>query len=328
MRSPLLQSWLIAAVFLLCGLNCSAGGVVVRAIPGTEEVSIGEFSISVSPDEGWLAFTEWVLPKSRLVKEHPRPRYYFRVTTLNLKTAQAAHHGIESIPPPALGFAPEDSGWQGEAGLEIIEQRFRPPGWSGNLFYFQPYFRGIQVALDPQAPGMQIVSKPDPPGACSDCPPVNSTDFMGKSWDLLSGDVTAVFHEGEVRAVYYVNSPFQLEQKHHRAIYRATGEGEQVMIEVPDLPLGIVAIASVRVSPDGRYLAYVVYALREGFLAAPRNALFIRELGSRRERKIATYMDISNTTWSPDGERLYFAGGSNAGEAAVRIVDVAATFRQ
>jgi dipeptidyl aminopeptidase/acylaminoacyl peptidase len=174
---------------------------------------------------------------------------------------------------------------------------------------------------------MQIVAPPNKPGTCSDCPPVNSVDFMGKSWDLLSDDVSAVFNGGAVEAIYYVTSPFQLEQAHHRAIYRATGVAEQVVTEVPDLALGLVSIANVRASPDGRYLAYVAYSKPEGFLAGSRDALFIRELRSGREKKIATYGDISNEAWSPDSKRLYFAAGEYNSESAVRIVDVTATFR-
>lgn len=319
----------VTAVLLSCGANCSGGSTnaVVHPIRGTEQVSVSEFSISVSPDERWLAFTEWTLPKPQVLKEPPHSGYLFRITTLNLKTGQTAHHGIESIPESALGFRQEDRDWQMEAGLELIEQRFRPPGWNGNLFYLQPYFRGIQVALDSLTPGMQIVARPDTPGTCSDCPPVTSIDFMGKSWDLLSDDVSTVFRDGAVQAVYYVNSPFQLDQAHHRAIYRATGAAEQVVVEVPGMPGGIAVIANVRASPDGRYLAYVVYSKTQAFLAGPQRVLFIRELGSGRGRKVATYGDISNEVWSPDSKRLFFAGGDNAGEAAVRVVDVAAAFR-
>jgi hypothetical protein len=106
LRSTVCWKCSIAAAFLLCGLSCNGGGgsVVVRPIPGTEQVSADQFSISVSPDERWLAFTEWVLPKAQVLKEQQRLRYYFRITTLDLKTGQVAHHAIDSLSPIALGF--------------------------------------------------------------------------------------------------------------------------------------------------------------------------------------------------------------------------------
>jgi Tol biopolymer transport system component len=85
----------------------------------------------------------------------------------------------------------------------------------------------------------------------------------------------------------------------------------------------MIMITNVRVSPDGRYLAYVVDSKKQEFLAGPKEQLFVRDLTSGREWKFATFMFISNLIWSPDGERLYFAGGGYETNGAIRVVDVA-----
>lgn len=319
----------LGLVIVLCSVACStrAGDVVVRAIPGTEQVAIEVFSVSVSPDEKWVAFTEWSLPKDRVFKELPRDEYELRIATLSLENGDIMRHALSSIPAEALGFSPDDTGWLGQAGLEIIQQRFRPAGWRRDRFYFQPYFRGTYIALNPDNPGLEVFAKPEGPGACSDCPPFVKVDFRDRSWDLLSRDVSAVVRAGVVRAVYYVSSPYQHNQAHHRAIYRITGAGsENVIVEAPGRTRTHVIIGAVRASPNDRYLAYVVESKKQAFLAGPKNELFIRELASGREKRIAKYGYMGNLIWSPDGERLYFAGGEYASDSAVRVVDVAATF--
>ena len=318
----------MAAAILFGCLGCSARGAqnFVRAIPGTEQVAVKQFSISVSPDERWLAFTEWVLPKSRVFEDLPRYEYEVRIATLNLETNRLIRHGIGSIPASALGFAPGDSFWKGQAGLEIIEQRFRPPGWRESVFYFQPYSHGTHVALDARTPGMQVTAAPAVPLTCSDCPSTTSVQFRDRSWDLLSDDVSVVVNEGMVEAVYYVASPFQ-PQDDHRTVYRVTQDtGEVVVVEVPDRRGVVVVINAVRVSPRGRYLAYVRHSKVRHLFGGVRQELLIRDLSTQRELEVATYGFMSNLIWSPNSERLYFAGGEYETDSAVRVVDVAAAF--
>jgi hypothetical protein len=187
--------------------------------------------------------------------------------------------------------------WKGLAGLEIIEQRFRPPGWKGSLFYFQPYYDGIQVALDPRAPGMQIVSRPDTPGTCSDCPPFTSVEFRGRTWKLVpyglwtgtsSEGISAVYRDGAIRSIYYEHRG---EGPPHGRLtilrQREVGEDE-VIVERKWRKRTLMSFGSVRVSPDERYLAYVVDSKRMEFFAGHRERLFIRDLSSGRERSPTT----------------------------------------
>jgi hypothetical protein len=323
-RALVWRCFLIALLLLLSANSCGDGAnVPSRTIPGTEQVTVGEFTISVSPDEKWLAFTEWVSPDRTM--NLPAGDYWFRVTTLNLQTGEAVHHEIESIPAQALGLSSGDRGWKAVAGLEIVNRRFRPPGWIGDHFYFQPYFDGVQVGIDPITPGMQIVAKPDTPGICSDCPPLTTVEFMGKSWDLLSNRVSAVMRDGIVAAIYYVDSPLHPEQNDLRTIYEARDKAERPVVHVPSKAPVMNLVSCVRVSPDARLLAYVVDSKKPDLFAGPRDALFIRDLTSGHERKVAEYMYVSNLSWSRDGRRLYFASGEYDSDGGVRIVDVAAT---
>ncbi len=276
----------------------------------------------MSPDEHWLAFTEWVLPKARVFEELSPYEYPIRVATMDLNTGEIIRHAIESLPPDPLGFSSSDKEWKGRAGLELIKHRLRPPGWRGNYFYLQPYYYGVYVAMDRSVPGLQILANPNAPGECSDCPPLTSVEFRGRVWDLLSKDVAAVFEGGVVRCLY-----FRGESPRINMILRLRDVGEEeVVVKRKEKQGAMVSIARVRVSPDGRYLAYVVYTKGLGFLDGPSEELFIRDLARGREKKIATYGYMSNLIWSPGGERLYFAGGEYQTDTAVRIVDVAATF--
>jgi hypothetical protein len=294
---------------------------------GTEQVAIEAFNITISPDERWLTFVEWKFPRKVLRKELPSDEYDCRVTSLDLKSGTRTEHAIESVSPAALGFSENDRQWKYTAAFRMIKERFRPPGWRGERFYFQRYYGGIYGALDPWKPGVVVAAPPDAPGSCSDCPPMVSVQFRDRSWDLLSNDVSAVVREGAVRAVYFVESPYQHNQVDHRAIYRIAEVGtEQVVVEAPGKKRVHVVVGAVRVSPDERYLAYTVNSKKQAFLSGPREEVFIMDLGTGEEKRVAKHSYTGNLSWSPDGRRLYFAGGEYASDSAVRVVDAVATF--
>ncbi len=316
------------SVFLaLCLAGCSAlkDGVVIQPIRGTEQVALYEFSISVSPDERWLAFTEWVLPKSRVFKDLPPDESPSRIATLNLKTGEVVRHTMDSIPPETLGFSPDERGWRRRRGFEIIERRFRPPGWRADTYHFQPYFQGVHVALDPVDPGIRIVAEPEEPASCSDCPPAFKVELRSRSWDLLSDEVSAVFRGGRIQSIYYKGErPYRT-----NLIYCLREDGDQKLVVERQAKKGtLMTIASLRVSPDERYLAYVVHSKRQAFLSGPREEVFVMDLQTNEHRKVAKHSYVGNLIWSPDGDRLYYAGGEYASDSAVYIVDVAATFSE
>jgi hypothetical protein len=279
----------------------------------------------VSPDEKWLTFVEWRLPAEARVKEQMSSEYDARIASLNLQTGMRTQHSIDSLSPSALGFSNDPTRWKFHACFRLIKEVFRPPGWIGETFYFQRYGRKTYVALDPSQPDMKIVADPDTTGTCSDCPPMTSVEFHGQSWDLLSNDVSAVVQGGRVRSIYYWGS----QPNRVNAILRVREDGEEeLVVDRHQLKGTMVTIAALRVSPDERYLAYVVRSKKQEFLSGPREELFIRDLQAGNEKPIASYMAIGNLIWSAAGERLYFAGGGYSSDAAVRVVDVKEAFSE
>jgi hypothetical protein len=316
-------------VILLCLTGCSSSDpdVVIRSIPGTEQVALLSNCITVSPDERWLVFTEWKLPKSRVFEELPPSEYYARLVSVDLETGARIEHTIDSIPPKALGFSSDDSRWEYHAGFRIIEKHFHPRGWRGERFYFQRYSGSTYLSLDPREPGIRVAPKPQAPGTCSDCFPVGTTRFRERSWDLLSEDISPVVRDGVIRSVYYVARPSHGRWDHHRSIYRTREYGlKELIVERPSKKHVHIVISNVRVSPDERFLAYIVDSKKQSFFAAPQDEIFVIDLDSREEKRIGRYSSAGNLIWSRDGKRLYFAGSDSSDKAAVYVVDVAATF--
>jgi hypothetical protein len=322
----------VVAVLLLPNIaGCSGHGAAdaARAIPGTEQVAIYDFAISVSPDERWMAFTEWVLPKSRVFEDLSPYEYPVRITTLDLKTGENVRHSIDSLAPLDLGFSADDPNWKRRAGLELIEKRFRPPGWNGNLFHLQPYrflprYSAI-VALDVRVPGLSAAASPETSTTCSDCPPMTSVQFRDRTWDLLSNDVSAVVRDGTVSSMYFVGEgPYR-----KNMILRLEPDGDEELVVERQKKRGVLmSVVGIRVAPDERFLAYHVHSKKQAFLAGPKEELFVLELSTRREKRIARYGYMSNLVWSPDSQRLYFAGGEYSSDSAVRVVDVPSVFER
>ena len=273
--------WL-AFLLVVCLPGCGSRdwGVVVSRIPGTGQVCPLDFSISVSPDEGWLLFTEWTLPTHK----NPPGEYDLRIVSLNLHSGELAEHAIESISPTSLGFSSNDKNWTGQLGYEIIKQRFQPAGWAGGRYYFEPYYHDIYPALEPGTPGIQLMTKPQEPRTCSDCYPGETVSFRGHEWELvppigqIPHPVSIVVRNGSVAAVYYFEKPGHRAPDHHRSIYRIGREGEpEVLVEEPAKKRVTIQIAFVRVSPDERYLAYTVDSKKRSFFSAHRDEIRVMD---------------------------------------------------
>lgn len=316
----------IALVSLSLLAGCAPGTVdsLARPIPGAEQLAVEPFCITVSSDERWLTFVEWKLPSEERAKGQMSSEYDRRIVSLNLQSGLRTTHSIDSLSPRALGISTEHKDWRWSVGYQIIKERFRPPGWIRGWFYFQDYGDGTYVALDPSNPYIKIVEAPDTTGTCSDCPPGVSVGFRGRTWDLLSNDVSAVLQKGKVRAIYYWGSGAD----RVNAVLRVRENGDEEKIVDRHQKQGtMVAIAALRVSPDEKYLAYVVHSKKQEFLAGPREELFIRDLQTGDEKRVAAHGSMGNLIWSPRGERLYFAAGRIGSDGTVYVVDVESAFR-
>lgn len=316
---------LFAIASLVTGCSTRADDVVTRTIPGTEQLAVDQFCITVSPDEQWLTFVEWRLPAEQRAKSQTLTEYDTRVVSIGLRTTARTAHSIDSISPEQLGLSANDRMWRFDAGFRLIREGFRPPGWVRGSFYFQRYGRGTYLALRPTERDIRIVAAPDTAGTCSDCPPLISVDFHGRTWDLLSNDVSAVVQDGKVRAIYYWGSgPNRV-----NAVLRVReNSDEQLVVDRHQKQGTNIVIAALRVSPDDRYLAYVVHSKKQEFLAGPREELFIRDLQTGGEKRIASHGAMGNLIWSADGKRLYFAGGLLGGDGSGYVVDINGVFRK
>lgn len=327
----------IVATVGVCLPACNSRdrGVVLEAIPGTERVVALDFSISVSPDEKWLLLVEWKLPDRQI----PPDDYQFRVVSLDLQTNQRTEHSIESIRPQSLGFSTRNRRWKQQAGLAIIQKRFVPPGWRNGKFFFQPYRFNRRyettLVLEPGVPGLTTAATPIDPGRCADCYPGNKVRFRNYTWELVPppgemvDPVSVVAGNGSVTAVYYVRTIDEEHPDDRRSIYRLSDDGDSPEVVVNELASEgvMIQIVSVRVSPDGRYLAYVVDSKKQAFLSPHRKELRMMDLTSSKDKRVGTYNDTGNLIWSGDGNRLYFAA-EHGSDAAVYVVDASATFKR
>ncbi len=316
---------LLVVTSVVMGCTTRAEDVAIRSIAGTEEVAIEKFCITVSPDEKWLTFVEWRLTAAERVKIQMSDEYDARFVSLDLRTGSRTTHSIDSLSPNVLGLPSSQNRWKFHAGFTMVKEQFRPPGWIKGSFYFQRPGQNTGLALEPSRTDIRVVAPPGSTGTCSDCPPGASVEFRDRIWDLLSNDVSAVVQDGKVRAVYYWES----RSNRVNAVLRVRDTGDKELVVDRRQSQGtMVAIAALRVSPDERYLAFVVHSKKQEFLAGPREELFIRDLQTGQEKLIASYGRMGNLIWSPAGQRLYFAGGGYASDSAVRVADVEAIFQR
>ncbi|HKW13279.1 MAG TPA: hypothetical protein VJS69_02220, partial [Candidatus Krumholzibacteria bacterium] len=315
----------VMGFLLLSGCSRAGDSRLAHPIPGTEQLAVEQFCITVSPDEKWLTFVEWMLPDDQRVKSQARDAYSTRITSLNLLTGARTRHSIDELSPQVFGLPSDRQDWISSGNERIAKEWFRPPGWVRGLFYFQKNVRGATLALDPSQREIRTAAVPDTLGTCSDCPPGTSVAFGGRMWDLLAEDVSAVVRDGKVRVVYCWGS----RPNRRNAILRVGENGDQtVVVERPQETGTMVAIATLRVSPDDRYLAYVVHAKKQAILAGPSEELFVRQLQTGKEERIASHGAMGNLIWSRDGERLYFAGSLLGGDGMTYVVDIERVFHK
>ncbi len=317
---------LLLLLIWLTGCSSRDRGVVVERIPGTELTATEPYSFTISPDEQWLTFLEWIMPRSRFSKEG-RSAYRYHIVSLNLKTGERTEHSVESIPEGSIWASSRRIEWKYKAWRSVVD-RFRSSGWNSGVFYFEPRARSRDLALDPRKPAIHFATRPEI-RTCSDCPPRVAWDrapyarFLWNLYEPASNEVSAVLRGGLIHSIYYKG-----ERPHRtRMILHLSEDGErEVIVERPRKTGTLITIVSVRVSPNERYLAYGLHSKKQEFLSGPRQEIFVLDLNTREEKKVGTHSSVSNLIWSPDSKRLYFAGGAYDDYRGIYVVDVAATF--
>ena len=327
-REPVMTMRWLAILMLVWLAGCKRDrGVVIEKIPGTELTALEAYSLTISPDERWLTFLEWMMPRSRFREEAPTQMVQYHLVSLNLSTRQRTQHTVESIPEGSVWTPEHRAPWSYNVWWVVVD-RFRPSGWNGGVFYLDPRARTRDLALDPRKPEIYFATRPEAL-TCSDCPPHDAwqrTKYAHHLWNLYepaSNVVSGVFRDGAIRTIYHVG--MGTDQK--LMVFRLREDGDEKLILEKQGKKGTLSvIARVRVSPDERYLAYDLHSKKQEFLTGPRERVFILDLDTHKEKKVATHGYVSNLMWSPDGNRLYFAAGEYEDYAGIYCVNVPATF--
>ena len=143
---------LFAVVIMACGTNDA-----VECIPGTERAASEK--ISISPDEKWLVFWEWVVTAAEQYVDG-RGEFSMSMASLDMTDGTLIKHELTGL-PKKHGIVPFD--WV------KIELRFDPAGWHSGKFYIDMYPLPY-LTVDPTSTTMILGRAPEGL-TCSDCPP-------------------------------------------------------------------------------------------------------------------------------------------------------------
>lgn len=292
-----------------CGSNTA-----VERIPGTERAA-GE-NISISPDEKWLVFWEWVVtPTEQYVDD--RGEFSMRLASLDLDDGTVVKHELAGLPKKHRSIS---------INWAEIERWFDPPGWYSNKFYINMYLYCLVV--DPAS--IIIKSGRSPTGlTCSDCPPNDIIDeTIKKVYEWYGGD-------DDIREEYSISwrngqSGNTIYRKSGKKILRFRRNGSKDTLVEVQSRFRTATVSAIRISPDETYLAYTVNSKIKSPVPLPdmREEVFVLHLESKREKKLGRFRSVGNLIWSPDGRRLYYAGhNGDFTDMGVYRVDVGRLFK-
>ena len=314
---------LISLLVILYGCGSVGDDVVIHRIPGTELAAtksalatVGRSgAITVSPDEQWLLFWQWL--------HHPKERSNDRslelgmtLVSLNLETGEQTSHTLGGFPYQAIRAKDLRSAW---ARVGIW---FDAAGWNGGLCYVDMPPGSSHLVIDPTQPPIAVAKDlPDGHRTCSDCPPTAMLrQRLGPRATL--DDYSIAWHDGTLgKNIYNAGQ--------EATIYRITSDGTHEQLLQKKARNSYTTVSKIRVSPNERYLAYAVYSKKEFLIPLPdhREDIYVLDLEANSEKRIATHRFVSNLIWSGDSKRLYFAGSGKSGDdPGVYVVDVEATF--
>jgi hypothetical protein len=296
----------------------------VRRFPNTERAyaSMGSdeiVAISVSPDDRWLVFAEFSADFPELYNVDSGD--WYRIASIDLQSgAKRTHH-----PPADLA---EDirlpDGYVGYGGAG---------NWVDGVFVLNRNGpRRKSLVLDPAQDELVWRLLDEAPMGCSDCMPVGASgNRANKRWSNCG----SFAWRSAAEPVYYTSKGDDIVR------ILPDSRAETVISAGSKWRFGMVArMDLLRVSPDGRFLAYSV--LRDLANLLPfipgsgwTQYLYVRDLQSGRDKQLAVRGELSNLVWSSDSRKLYFSGNDTPNAIApqrihgsVCIVDMADVFRR
>lgn len=258
-----------------------------RFVHGTELASAFVPSISLALDDRWLVFAECTEDRSAAYKLQLRDAY--TVASIDLETGCKMSYK-DTIQCGSDEFDYRTIGWDG------------PASWQDDAFLLRKCNgRGKYVAIRKGHPQLDLVARSAAPLTCSDC---ESRTLPQQTIDWPARLVNHWSFTSDGSAVYYERDGVRMSD--------ASQAGRVVVGESSKKYLGMTTeFAQLRVSPDQHYLAYCVnYSLNVPIVPGSGwvEYLYIKNLKSGREVRIAARSSLSNLVWSRDSGRLYFAG--------------------
>jgi hypothetical protein len=290
-----------AAVLLLMFSElsgCSRDHTRVEAIPnsGGKGFVSGYWQVSVSPDERWVSF--FARPADWMALDK------LEFCSLDLTTYQKTIHTLDHVDLSRSEFAYNP--WVG------VLTSFEPNAWSdGKCYVFYSTYSSSSwlLSFTPGEPSAEWARRPEGLD-CSDCPSVKAL-AIAQGWQGVSPreyDRYSVQADGDtVIAVYCVGAGPVIQR------VDATGHVETI-VERGKRGLKVATPSAVRLSPDGRYLAYSLTWQIAAPIPTPyyQQEVHLLELASGRDRRVAKgYRYVGNLTWSPDSRRIYFLGATS-----------------
>lgn len=277
-------------------------------------------AVSVSPDDRWLVFAEHSVDFPELLKVDVDD--WYRIASIDLQSgAKRTHHSPADLPKNYL--LPQ--GYVAYGGAD---------SWVEGVFALHPNDRHWKsLVLNPSVDEFELRFLDTERMGCSDCAPVEaSANGADRRW---SNNRSLAWRSTSAAPVYYKSAK--------TGIIRVLPDEqvETVISTRSKWRFGMVArMDLLRVSPDGRFLAYSVLRDLVNFLpfipgSGWTQYLYIRDLQSGRDKQLAVRNQLSNLVWSSDSRKLYFSG-SDAGNVngpqrilgSVCVVDMADVFRR
>lgn len=275
-----------------CRPDVQPKDVQSHLIAGTETVQSDVISVSV--DERWLVFSE----------ENPetigRGAYGARLSSIELGTVHKTAHRIDHLPDRALKSADEATRWDRVSGY------LSAGCWNDGRCYINTSGRlGYKdLVLIPGVPELEIAPLPEELN-CSDCPPLRlaATTARERGVSNLS-EYSIAFRNGQL-----ANDMYYGETRDGAAsIWTVDESGQREKVLEVRVRFKSATIEGVRVSPDERFLAYVVGSKLKAPVPTPDmiDEVFVRELDTGREVRIGKYRIVGNLLWSADSRRIYY----------------------
>jgi hypothetical protein len=271
-----------------------------------------DWSISVSTDEKWLVF--WELSEGS-------EQYGSHVTTLDLNDYVSTHHRIDKAYDQLSSHGHLEP-WE-QVGLG-----FNAAGWLDGRWHVVVFVSTVRKCLAFSPGVIEAEWTQIPLGlTCSDCPSPRRVEALAVNlvgqWLLSYGTRFSVARKnGQIgRSIYHLDP-----RGDGVCIAKTDSSGSETVIRYPRRRFHNTELITLRVSPDERYLAYGLLTELRAPIPLPDQEikLHILDLAKGKDYTISSgYRYISNLIWSPDSERLYFAGFQGEQRAVYRV-DVAA----